>query len=60
MSDAILNVEVTLDAANGKVQAYLNAHAEIYRQEYKGNEVVIRCHLPTHLLRHVEGQGVGV
>jgi GTP-binding protein HflX len=60
LSDTLLNLELTLDAANGKAQAYLNAHAEIYRQEYRGNEVFIRCHLPSHLLRHVEVPGVGV
>jgi GTP-binding protein HflX len=47
-------------AGNGKVLAYLNAHAEIHRQEYRGDDVVIRCHLPTHLMRHVEGPGVSV
>jgi GTPase len=60
LSDAILPVEVTVGVGNGKVLAYLNAHAEIHRQEYRGDDVVIRCHLPTHLVRHVEGPGVNV
>lgn len=52
--------EVTVAAANGKVLAYLNAHAEIFRQEYRGNDVVVRCHLPRHLLHHIEGPDVQV
>jgi GTP-binding protein HflX len=52
--------EVVTDAGNGKVIAYLNAHAEIFRQEFRGNDVVIRCHLPRRLLHHIEGPGVAV
>lgn len=52
--------EVVTDAGNGKVIAYLNAHAEIFRQEFRGSDVVIRCHLPRHLLHHIEGPGVAV
>ena len=40
--------------------AYLTAHAEIYRQEYRDDEVVVRCYLPQHLLHHIEGPGVTV
>ena len=54
--------EVVTDAANGRVLAYLNAHAEVYRQEFRedSNEVVVRCHLPRHLLHHIEGPTVQV
>lgn len=54
--------EVVTDAGNGRVLAFLNAHAEIYRQEFRDeqNEVVIRCHLPRHLLHHIEGPTVKV
>jgi GTPase len=52
--------EVVTDAGNGKVIAYLNAHAEVFRQEFRGDDVVIRCYLPRHLLHHIEGPGVGV
>lgn len=52
--------EVVTAAGNGKVIAYLNAHAEIFRQEFRGGDVVIRCHLPRHLLHHIEGPGVSV
>jgi GTP-binding protein HflX len=54
--------EVVTDAGNGKVLAYLNAHAEVYRQEFREdtNEVVVRCHLPRHLLHHIAGPTVKV
>ena len=54
--------EVVTDAGNGRVLAFLNAHAEVYRQEFKddSNEVVVRCHLPRHLLHHIAGPTVQV
>lgn len=54
--------EVVTAAGNGRVLAFLNAHAEIYRQEFRdeANEVVIRCHLPRHLARHIAGPEVRV
>src|SRR5207237_3360282 len=54
--------EIVTDSGNGKVLAFLNANAEIYRQEFRdeANEVVIRCHLPKHLLHHIEGPTVQV
>jgi GTP-binding protein HflX len=56
------DAEVVTDAGNGKVLAYLNAHAEVYRQEFRDetSEVVIRCHLPRHLLHHIAGPTVKV
>ena len=52
--------EVIVPSGDGKAIAYLNAHAEIFRQEYRGDDVVIRCYLPRQLLRHVQGPGVRV
>jgi GTP-binding protein HflX len=52
--------EVETGAGNGKVLAYLNAHAEVYRQEYTDNRVLIRCYLPRHLLHHIQGPDVTV
>jgi GTP-binding protein HflX len=51
---------VETDAGNGKVLAYLAAHAEIHRQEYTDNRVKVRCSLPRHLLHHIQGPGVAV
>jgi GTPase len=52
-----VEAEVTAAAANGKVQAYLAAHAEVYRQEFRDGEVLIRCRLPRYLVRHVTAEG---
>lgn len=52
-----VEAEITADAANGKVQAYLAAHAEVYRQEFREGHVVLRCRLPRYLVRHVVADG---
>lgn len=56
------NAEVVAEAGDGRVLAFLNAHAEIYRQEFSEdvNQVIIRCHLPKHLLHHIAGPNVHV
>ena len=35
-------------------------HAEIYRQEFHDNRVAFDCHLPRHLLHHIQGPDVEV
>jgi GTP-binding protein HflX len=60
LSADFADAEVETDAGNGKVLAYLGAHAEIYRQHYQDNRVVIRCLLPRHLLHHIQGPDVQV
>ena len=59
-AEATDSVEVTLDAGNGKVLAYLNAQAEIFRQEYRGTQVLVRCYIAKGLLHHVQVPGVEV
>jgi GTP-binding protein HflX len=56
------DAEIIADSSNGKVLAFLNAHSEVYRQEFleETNQVVIRCHLPRHLLHHIAGPTVKV
>lgn len=54
------DAEIETDPANGKVIAYLGAHADIYRQEFHDDRVTIRCHLPRHLLHHIQGPDVRV
>ena len=54
------DAEVRTHAGNGRVIAYLSAHAEIQRQEYQDDDVVIRCLLPKHLLHHIEGPAVKI
>jgi GTP-binding protein HflX len=64
LEDAVMDALASsfAEAANGRVLAFLNANAEVYRQEFReeSNEVVIRCHLPRHLLHHIAGPTVQV
>lgn len=62
LAEEFAEAEVITSAGNGRVLAFLNAHAEVYRQEFRddSNEVVIRCHLPKHLLHHIAGPTVKV
>jgi GTP-binding protein HflX len=60
LSADFVRAEVRFDQANGKVMAYLSAHAEIERQEYEGNRVTVACLLPRHLFHHITGPGVEV
>jgi GTP-binding protein HflX len=60
LSSSFADAEVVADAANGRVIAYLGAHADVYRQQYHDDKVTIRCHLPRHLLHHIRGPGVEV
>lgn len=60
LGSAMASIEVTASAGNGKLIAYLNAHADIVRQEYRGDDVVLKCHLPRHLMHRIEGEGVRV
>lgn len=52
--------EIELDAADGRVLAYLAAHAEIRRQQFHDGRVTVRCAMPLHLVHHVQGPGVQV
>jgi GTP-binding protein HflX len=54
------DAQVETAPGNGKVLAYLSAHAEIYRQEFRDDRVVIHCYLPRHLLHHIQGPDVQV
>src|SRR5262249_49122421 len=60
LSADFANAEIETAAANGRVLAYLGAHAEIYRQEFHDNLVTLRCYLPRHLLHHIQGPDVRV
>jgi GTP-binding protein HflX len=60
LSQDFADAEIETDAANGRLIAYLGAHAEIYRQEYRDHRVVMRCFVPRHLLHHIQGPDVEV
>jgi GTP-binding protein HflX len=54
------NARVETNAGDGKVLAYLGAHAEIYRQEFDGERVRVYCYVPRRLLHHIQGPAVAV
>jgi len=58
LSTDVVGLEVTVPAGNGKLLAFLNANAEIFRQEYRGGDVVMRCYVSKFLLHHLQGDGV--
>ncbi len=60
LSADFADAEIETDAGNGKLLAYLGAHAEIYRQEFQDGRVTVRCYLPRHLLHHIQGSNVQV
>ncbi|OAI47016.1 GTPase HflX [Planctomycetaceae bacterium SCGC AG-212-F19] len=60
LSADFADAEIEAHSSNGKLLAYLAAHAEIYRQQFDDSRVVIRCYLPRHLLHHVQGPDVQV
>lgn len=60
LSTDVLTIEITVPAGNGKLLAFLNAQADIFWQEYRGNDVVIRCHVSKFLMHHLHGDGVRV
>ena len=53
-------VEVETGAGNGRVLAYLAAHAEIYRQEFQDSRVMLRCFLPRYLVHHIQEPDVHI
>jgi GTP-binding protein HflX len=60
LTDQFIAAEIELPAADGRALAYLGAHAEIFRQQFRDDVVIVRCHLPKHLLPRIEGPGVAV
>jgi GTP-binding protein HflX len=60
LSSDFADAEIETDAGNGRILAYLGAHAEICRQQYVDNRVKIRCFLPRHLLHHIQAPDVQV
>ncbi|MCS7047278.1 MAG: hypothetical protein NZO58_13045, partial [Gemmataceae bacterium] len=60
LSADFANATVNVPAGNGKVLAYLAAHAEIYRQEFHDNRIVVHCYLPRHLVHHIREPDVHI
>jgi len=46
LSQGFLDVDVETDASNGRLLAFLAAHAEVLSQQYHDSRVVIHCRIP--------------
>ena len=60
LSADFADVRIDVPAGNGRVLAYIAAHAEIYRQEFQDNRVTISCYLPKHLVHHIQEPDVHI
>ena len=60
LSSHFVPMELTVPVSDGKLQAFLNEHAEIFRQEYRDDVVLIRCHIAKGLMHHVRKDGVTI
>src|SRR5262249_12385937 len=60
LSTELAEAEIETDASNGRVLAYLGAHAEIYQQRYHDSQGTSRSFLPKHLLHHIHEPNVQV
>lgn len=60
LSADFAEVMIDVAAGNGRVLAYLAAHAEICHQEYHDDRVTISCYLPRHLVHHIQEPDVRV
>ena len=60
LSADFVNAQIVAPAGNGRVLAYLSAHAEVYHQEFHEDRVTVRCYLPRFLVRHLHEPDVEV
>jgi GTP-binding protein HflX len=60
LGSTFAHAAVETHIGNGRVLAYLGAHAEIQRQEYRDDRVIVDCFLPRHLFHHITGPDVEV
>jgi len=60
LSADFVNAQIDALAGNGRVLAYLSAHAEVYHQEFHDDRVTVRCYLPRFLVRHLQEPNVEV
>jgi GTP-binding protein HflX len=60
LSADFVDAEVELAVSNGRVLAYLAAHAEVYHQEFHDSRMLLRCNLPRHLVHHIREPDVNI
>jgi GTP-binding protein HflX len=54
LSADFAHVSIDVDAGNGRVLAYLAAHAEIQRREFHDNRIRMFGSMPRQLVRHIQ------
>ncbi|MEZ6143307.1 MAG: GTPase HflX [Zavarzinella sp.] len=57
LTEDFIEADISMELGNSRLQAYLQAHAEVYHQEYLESTAKMRCRLPRYLVRHVEQDG---
>jgi GTP-binding protein HflX len=55
LSEDFTELHLKVHSGNGKALAYLAAHADIYRQQTQGDEIVMDCHFPKILIPRLQG-----
>jgi GTP-binding protein HflX len=60
LSEDFTDLRITVSSGNGKALAYLAAHAEVYRQESQGDDLVLNCHFPKVLLPRLQALQVTI
>lgn len=60
LTSDFVDAEVDMSASNGKVFAYLSAHAEIYHQSYDSERIKLGCYLPRYLVDHIQEPDVHI
>ena len=53
-----VRMKLKVDAANGKLLAYILAHAEILDKQYVEDKAVLDCLFPRHLMHMLEGPAI--
>jgi len=53
LSKSFVEAEISVDASNGKLLAFLAAHSEIFHQHYDGNLVVMKAYVPKHMVEPI-------
>ncbi|MBX7106107.1 MAG: GTPase HflX, partial [Gemmataceae bacterium] len=60
LTDQYATAEIRIPAADGRALAWIGAHADVFHQQFIEDDVVLRCHLPKHLIPRIAGPGVSV
>jgi GTP-binding protein HflX len=60
LSRSFVELDVETDAGNGKLLAFLAAHAEILERRYEGERVFVHCRIPERHLGGLRHEGTVV